>query len=58
MVMFIKDILLYLATKNNFCYTFPNLEMSSKSLVMLGMIVGSTVGGFVPTLFGVDFLSF
>jgi len=32
--------------------------MSSKSLVMLGMIVGSTVGGFVPTLFGVDFLSF
>jgi len=25
---------------------------------MLGMIVGSTVGGLVPTLFGVDFFSF
>lgn len=24
---------------------------------MLGMIVGSTVGGFVPTIFGVDLFS-
>ncbi len=32
--------------------------MSSKSLVMLGMIVGSTIGGFVPIFFGVDIFSF
>ena len=32
--------------------------MSPKSIVMLGMIVGSTIGGFVPTFFGVDIFSF
>jgi hypothetical protein len=29
-----------------------------KKLVMLGMVIGSTIGGFVPTLFGVDSFSF
>lgn len=26
--------------------------MNSKSLIWLGMIVGSAIGGFLPTLFG------
>jgi hypothetical protein len=28
--------------------------MSRKSLVMLGMIIGSSVGGYAPALFGAD----
>lgn len=31
--------------------------MSSKTFIYLGLIVGSVVGGYVPTLFGVDLLS-
>ncbi len=27
-------------------------------LIMLGMIIGSTLGGYIPTLFGVDSLSY
>lgn len=32
--------------------------MSRKTLVMIGMVVGSLIGGYVPVLFGADFLSF
>lgn len=32
--------------------------MSQKSAVMLGMIVGSVIGGYIPTLFGAQFLSY
>lgn len=32
--------------------------MSRKKLVMLGMIIGSIVGGYIPTYFGASFLSF
>ena len=28
--------------------------MSRKKLIILGMVVGSIVGGYVPSLFGVD----
>jgi uncharacterized membrane protein YeaQ/YmgE (transglycosylase-associated protein family) len=28
--------------------------MSRKKLIMLGMIVGSIVGGYLPALFGLD----
>jgi hypothetical protein len=31
--------------------------MSSKSIVMIGMVVGSIIGGYIPILFGVSFLS-
>lgn len=31
--------------------------MSQKSLIYLLMFVGSSVGGYIPTLFGVNFLS-
>lgn len=31
--------------------------MPSKSLVMLGMVAGSTIGGYIPTMLGADFLS-
>jgi hypothetical protein len=31
--------------------------MSSKSIIMFGMIVGSTIGGFIPNLWGDSFLS-
>lgn len=31
--------------------------MSSKTLVMLGMFVGSAIGGFVPELFGAGIFS-
>jgi hypothetical protein len=31
--------------------------MSRKSLVMLGFIIGSYAGGWVPTLFGADWFS-
>jgi len=31
--------------------------MSSKSIVMLGMVVGSIIGGYIPILFGASFLS-
>ena len=32
--------------------------MNQKSVIWLGMIVGSTLGGFIPLLWGSDFLSF
>lgn len=31
--------------------------MSRKALVLLGMTIGSFVGGYIPVLFGVDFFS-
>jgi hypothetical protein len=31
--------------------------MSRKSMIMLGMIIGSFAGGYVPTLLGVDVFS-
>jgi len=33
------------------------LKMSSKSIIMLGMVVGSIIGGYIPVLFGASFLS-
>lgn len=32
--------------------------MSSKTLVYLGMFIGSTIGGYLPTLFGAGLISF
>ncbi len=32
--------------------------MNSKSLIWIGMTVGSTIGGYIPTLWGDSFLSF
>jgi len=32
--------------------------MSEKTFIMLGMVIGSFIGGFVPSLFGADMLSF
>lgn len=32
--------------------------MSGKSLVMIGMFVGSIIGGYIPVLFGASLLSF
>lgn len=32
--------------------------MSSKSIVMIGMIIGSLIGGYIPILFGASFLSY
>jgi hypothetical protein len=32
--------------------------MQSKSLVWLGMVVGGTVGGFIPALWGASAFSF
>jgi uncharacterized membrane protein YeaQ/YmgE (transglycosylase-associated protein family) len=32
--------------------------MGYKSLLWILMIVGSTIGGFIPSLWGADFLSF
>ena len=32
--------------------------MSKKGTVMLGMVVGSTIGGYLPILFGVSAFSF
>ncbi len=32
--------------------------MSAKFLVFLGMIIGSTIGGYIPTLFGAGLLSY
>jgi hypothetical protein len=31
--------------------------MSRKALILLGMIIGSFIGGYIPALFGADFLS-
>jgi len=31
--------------------------MKAKSLIMIGMVVGSTLGGYVPTLWGAGGLS-
>lgn len=31
--------------------------MESKSLIWIGMAVGSTLGGFIPSLWGASFLS-
>lgn len=32
--------------------------MTPKSLIWFGMLVGSTIGGYVPTLWGADMISF
>jgi len=32
--------------------------MNSKSMIWLGLIVGSTIGGFIPSLWGESFLSY
>lgn len=32
-------------------------HMSSKSLVLLGMSIGSIIGGYIPSLFGADMFS-
>ncbi|MCL5784757.1 MAG: hypothetical protein M1142_05410 [Patescibacteria group bacterium] len=32
--------------------------MSTKTLVMLGMTIGSIIGGYVPVLFGASMLSY
>lgn len=32
--------------------------MSAKTLVMIGMVVGSIIGGFVPSLWGDGLLSY
>lgn len=32
--------------------------MSSKSLIWIGVFVGSTIGSYIPTLWGAGFLSF
>lgn len=32
--------------------------MDSKTTIWIGMFVGSTVGGFIPTLWGAGILSF
>lgn len=29
----------------------------NKKIIMLGMIFGSTIGGYIPTLFGADLFS-
>jgi uncharacterized membrane protein YeaQ/YmgE (transglycosylase-associated protein family) len=31
--------------------------MSRKKMILLGMVVGSIVGGYLPSLFGIDDLS-
>ena len=35
-----------------------NYQMTSKSLIWLGMIIGSSIGGFIPALWGADLFSF
>lgn len=35
-----------------------SVYMSGKSLVMVGMFVGSIIGGYIPVLFGASILSF
>lgn len=32
--------------------------MSRKTLVMIGMVAGSLIGGYIPILWGASFLSF
>ena len=32
--------------------------MSAKTMVRLGILVGSTVGGYIPTFWGAEMLSF
>ncbi len=32
--------------------------MSAKALVMFGMIIGSIIGGFIPSIFGVGIFSY
>ncbi len=32
--------------------------MSQKAIIMFGFILGSTIGGFIPTFWGASFLSF
>ena len=32
--------------------------MSAKTLVRLGILIGSTVGGYIPTFWGAEMISF
>ena len=34
--------------------TFTATNMSRKSMIMIGMIIGSSAGGYLPGLFGAD----
>jgi uncharacterized membrane protein YeaQ/YmgE (transglycosylase-associated protein family) len=33
-------------------------DMSTKTWLMIGMTIGSTIGGFIPTLWGASWLSY
>ncbi len=35
-----------------------SIRVNGRSLIWIGMVVGSTVGGFLPLLWGGDLLSF
>jgi hypothetical protein len=35
----------------------PRIDMSRKTMIMIGMVVGSFVGGYLPTLLGADSIS-
>ncbi|MDP4011196.1 MAG: hypothetical protein Q8P72_03105 [Candidatus Roizmanbacteria bacterium] len=32
--------------------------MSQKSIIMLGLFIGSMIGGYIPTIFGSSFFSY
>lgn len=34
------------------------LSMSTKKIIFIGMTIGSIAGGYIPTLFGADSISF
>jgi hypothetical protein len=36
---------------------FISLCMPTKTIIMIGVIIGSTVGGYIPTLFGASLFS-
>lgn len=40
------------------CYNLPRITMSPKTLIWIGIFVGGTIGGYVPTLWGADLFSF
>ena len=53
--LFQVDLAVIIPFKPPICYTN---RMSAKKVVMLGMIIGSLIGGYAPVLIGINPLSF
>lgn len=49
---------IFIATNTQICYNkIINTSIMEKKMIIFGMVVGSLVGGYIPTLFGAGIFS-